>query len=213
MPSVLKIDPEKPDAAAVDEVIRILQTGGIIAYPTETFYGLGCDAENESAIEKIYQIKGRSFTAPLSVIVGNKNDALYLIENIPPEGRILMETFWPGPLTLIFQASDRVPPRLTAHTGKIGLRISSHLIATRIANALGRAVTATSANLSGAPESVSAAQVVQTIGKRLDAVVDAGQTPGGKGSTIIDMTASPPTLLREGVIPFSLVQKSLRTIQ
>jgi L-threonylcarbamoyladenylate synthase len=213
MPSILKIDPERPDAAAVDEIVRLLNTGGVIAYPTETFYGLGCDAQNEQAVEKIYQIKGRSFTVPLPVIVGNINNALMLIRDIPPTGRILMSTFWPGPLTLVFHASKEVLPRLTANTGKIGLRISRHPLATLIADKLGRPITATSANLTGAPESVSASQVVETLGSRLDAVIDAGQTPGGKGSTIIDMTTSPPTLLREGVIPFSLVQKSLQAIK
>jgi L-threonylcarbamoyladenylate synthase len=213
MPSVLKIDPDKPDAALVAEVIRILQAGGVIAYPTETFYGLGCDCQNADAVAKIYRIKGRSFTSPLPVIAGNLDNALALIKDLPPEGRTLMETFWPGPLTLVFHASDLVSPRLTAHTGKIGLRISSHPLAARIAAALGRAVAATSANLSGAPESVSAAQVLETLGERLDAVIDGGETPGGRGSTIIDMTAAPPALLREGVIPFSLVRKRLRGLQ
>jgi len=213
MPSVLQIDPEKPDIALVNEIIRILQAGGVIAYPTETFYGLGCDARNADAIEKIYRIKGRSYTSPLPVIAGDMDSALGLIQHIPPEGRILMEAFWPGPLTLVFQASDRVLPRLTARTGKIGLRISSHPLAARIAAALGRAVAATSANLSGAPECISASQVLENLGKHLDAVIDGGETPGGKGSTIIDMTATPPAPLREGVIPFALVQKSLRRVK
>lgn len=213
MPYLLKTDPEKPDATFIEEVLRILKAGGVIAYPTETFYGLGCDSQNEKAVEKIYQIKGRLFTSPLSVIVGNMNDAFSLLQDIPPSGHRLMEKFWPGPLTLVFTASPKVLPRLTAHTGKIGVRISSHPLAAMIAATLARPITATSANITGAKESVSADEVIQNFGNSLDAVIDAGPTSGGKGSTILDMTVNPPVLLREGVIPFAVVEKVLHTIQ
>lgn len=212
MPYVLKIDPQKPDAEQIQEVVRILQSGGVIAYPTETFFGLGCDSENEKAVERIYQVKGRLFTSPLSVIAGKMDDALNLIDEVTPSGQRLMDHFWPGPLTLIFKSSSRVLPRLTAHTGKIGIRISSHPLATLITNALSRPITATSANLTGARECLSAADVIENLGDRLDAIIDAGITPGGTGSTIIDVTIDPPALLREGVIPFAAVQNCLRQV-
>jgi L-threonylcarbamoyladenylate synthase len=213
MPSILKMNPENPDAAMIQDVADILKAGGVIAYPTETFYGLGCDGTNEKAIEKIYVIKGRSFTAPLSVIVGTLPDARAFIEDISPSGRLLIDAFWPGPLTLVFRAAPTVLPRLTAQTGKIGLRISSHPVAVRLAAALARPVTATSANLTGARESVTAAEVLQHFGESLDAVIDAGPTAGGKGSTILDMTQDPPALLREGIIPFAEIEKVLHPVR
>lgn len=209
MPYVLKIDPAKPDTAPIQEVARILTTGGVIAYPTETFYGLGCDGQNERAVERIYALKGRSFTSPLSVIIGQRDDVLKIVDEVPTAGHKLMGRFWPGPLTLVFRASSQVLPRLTAHTGKIGLRISSHPVATLIAKALARPITATSANLTGSGESLSATEAIESFGDRLDAVIDAGPTPGGKGSTIVDVTVNPPLLLREGIIPFSIIQNCL----
>ncbi|MBN1664985.1 MAG: threonylcarbamoyl-AMP synthase [Deltaproteobacteria bacterium] len=209
MPCILKIDPEKPDAAAIEEAIRILKAGGVIAYPTETFYGLGGDARNEEAVEKIYRIKGRSFTSPLSVIVGTVDGALSLVQEITSPGCRLIEKFWPGPLTLVFHAAAAVSPRLTAHTGKIGIRMSSHPLAALIAGRLSGPVTATSANLSGGKECLSADDVVRCLGDRPDAVIDAGPAAGGKGSTILDLTVHPPTLLREGIIPFADIKTVL----
>ncbi len=112
-----------------------------------------------------------------------------------------MERFWPGALTIIFKASPDVSHLLTAGTGKIGIRLSSHPVATALAKKLGHPITATSANLSGKHECTSADEVIQGIGDQIDAVIDGGQTPGGSGSTIIDVTTDPPAILREGVIP------------
>jgi L-threonylcarbamoyladenylate synthase len=212
MPYTLKINPENPDPFLVEEVLHILRTGGIIAYPTETFYGLGCDGENEKAVEQIFLLKGRLITSPISVIVGKISDALSLIREIPLSGQKLIETFWPGPLTLVFKASTKVPPLLTADTGKIGIRISSHPVAALLAEAFSHPITATSANVTGAGESCSADDVIQSFGDRLGAIIDAGPTNGGKGSTIIDMTVDPPLLLREGVISFAVIQNCLHKV-
>ncbi|MDP3096988.1 MAG: Sua5/YciO/YrdC/YwlC family protein [Syntrophales bacterium] len=116
----LKIDPGKPDEEKLTVAVRILLEGGVAAFPTETFYGLGADARNEAAVEKIFRIKGRNFRNPLSVIVANDREVIPLAEEIPATVKILMQTFWPGPLTLIFRASSSVLPRLTADTGNGG---------------------------------------------------------------------------------------------
>jgi L-threonylcarbamoyladenylate synthase len=205
----LKIDPGKPDEEKLAEAVRVLREGGVVAFPTETFYGLGADARNEAAVEKIFRIKGRNFRNPLSVIVANDREVIPLVEEIPAAAKILMQTFWPGPLTLIFRAAPSVSSRLTGGTGKIGIRVSSHPIARFLAAGLAGPLTATSANPSGGPECSSADAVIRTLGDLPDAVIDEGATPGGAGSTILDVTGFPPRILREGAIPRSLIFNAL----
>ncbi len=208
----IKINPENPEPDRIDEAVAILKSGGVIAFPTETFYGLGADARNETAIEKIFGIKGRDFKNPILVVIGDVRHLEAFAEDIPAEARKLMDRFWPGPLTIVFRAAPSVSPKLTAGTGKIGIRLTSHPIAMEISKRLGGPVTATSANLSGAPECSSAAEVLSQLEGKIDGVVDGGQTPGGKGSTIVDVTVSPIKILREGVIPAALIQDTLATI-
>jgi len=203
MPEILKIAPDKPDTSLIARVVEILQAGGVVAYPTETFYGLGVDGCNPKAIEKIFQIKGRNFKQPISVIIGSTNDLQDLIADPPEIAGKLIEEFWPGALTLVFKASPAVSTLLTAGTGKIGIRISSHPVASALVKALGHPITATSANLSGTKECSSAVEVMDCIGDQIDMVIDGGSTPGVSGSTILDIAAFPPVILREGIIPAS----------
>jgi L-threonylcarbamoyladenylate synthase len=209
MPEILKISPDNPDASLIAKAVAVLKMGGVIAFPTETFYGLGVDGQNQEAIKKIFQIKGRDFKQPISIIIGSAGDLQEIVSDPPGIAGKLMQTFWPGPLTLIFKASPSVSPLLTAGTGKIGVRISSHPIANALAEELGHPVTATSANLSGAPECSSADEVIHAIGDLVDLVIDGGPTPGISGSTILNVTTSPPLILREGVIPASSLQPLL----
>ena len=209
MPEVLKIDPKNQDKYLLTKAVRIIEEGGVIAYPTETFYGLGADGRNENAIEKIFLIKGRDIRNPLSVIIGDRRDLKDLAEEIPEIALCLIETFWPGALTIVFKASQNVSSRLTAGTGKIGIRISSHPLATALVKAFRHPITATSANPSGAGDCNSVPEVIKCIGDKIDAVIDGGRTPGGKGSTIIDVTARPPVILREGIISGPLILRAL----
>jgi len=210
MVNILRLDPNNPEQSLIDRAVKILREGGVIAYPTETFYGIGADAENEEAIEKIYMIKGRSFNKPVPVIIGKQNNVIKYAKDIPETGRKLMDRFWPGALTLLFEASHNVPQKLTAGTGKIGIRLSSNIIVTSLAKTLSRAITATSANLSGQKECSSVDDVIDSLGDRVDAIIDGGQTPGALGSTIVDVTIDPPVIIREGVIPSSLILDILR---
>jgi L-threonylcarbamoyladenylate synthase len=205
----LKIDPGKPDEEKLAEAIRILREGGVVAFPTETFYGLGADARNETAVERIFRIKGRDFHNPIALIVAEEKDVIPLVEEIPAAAILLMQTFWPGPLTLIFRAAPPVSSRLTGGTGKIGIRVSSHPVARFLAAGLAGPLTATSANPSGGPECSSADAVIRALGDLPDAVIDGGTTPGGAGSTILDVTFFPPRILREGVIPSNLILNAL----
>jgi L-threonylcarbamoyladenylate synthase len=212
MTTILKINPEKPETDRIDEAVALLKKGGVIAFPTETFYGLGADALNEAAIEKIFGIKGRDFKNPILVVVGDRGQLDAFAADIPEVAQKLMDRFWPGPLTIVFRAAQSVSPKLTAGSEKIGIRLTSHPIAMEISKKLGGPLTATSANLSGAPECSSAAEALSQLQGRIDGVVDGGQTPGGKGSTIVDVTASPIKILREGVIAVSLIQDTLGKI-
>jgi L-threonylcarbamoyladenylate synthase len=200
MPEILKADRNISKETVLSRAVDILAAGGVIAYPTETFYGLGADATNEKAIRKIYALKGRNFNNPLSVIITGEENLYPLVQEVPAVALNLMQSFWPGPLTIVFKASASVSPLLTAGTGKIGVRISSHAGAMVIAQKLGHPLTATSANLSGAAECSTAVDVAAQIGNKIDAIVDLGKTAGGLGSTIIDVTVNPPQILREGTI-------------
>ena len=207
MPEILKIDDKNSEETILTRAAEILAGGGVIAYPTETFYGLGADATNEKAIEKIFAVKGRNFKNPISLIIGQADDIYPLVQDVPETAKKLMTAFWPGALTIIFSAADKISPLLTAGSGKIGLRVSSHPGAQGIVQKLKRPLTATSANLSGAPECTRASEVAEQIGDKIDAIIDLGNTPGTKGSTIIDVTCTPPVILREGAISRKIIEK------
>jgi L-threonylcarbamoyladenylate synthase len=207
MPQILKVDEDNSEEIIFTQAVEIMGNGGIIAYPTETFYGLGADATNEKAIQKIFAVKGRNFKNPVSLIIGNADDIRPLVQNVPQSAKKLMTAFWPGPLTIVFSAADKVSPLLTAGSGKIGLRVSSHPIARGIAQKLKRPITATSANLTGTLECSLASEVAKQLGNKIDAIVDWGETNGGKTSTIIDVTCTPPVILRKGAISRKTIEK------
>ncbi|HPD57299.1 MAG TPA: L-threonylcarbamoyladenylate synthase [Smithellaceae bacterium] len=207
MTNVWKLSPEQSEEI-ISRAAALISRGGVIAYPTETFYGLGADATNEQALSRIFDIKGRAFHNPISVIISAQDDIYPLIKNSTDLADKLMKSFWPGPLTIVFNAAENVSALLTAGSGKIGIRLPGHPLPRLIAEKSGRPLTATSANLSGQPECVTADKVIEQIGVKIDAVIDGGVTPGEKASTIIDITCHPPAVLREGVI----TKKSLAKI-
>jgi L-threonylcarbamoyladenylate synthase len=210
MPKILKVSAHTSEETILESAAAIVAHGGIIAYPTETFYGLGADATNEQAIQKIYEIKGRNFINPISIIIGRTENLYLLVQSISPAAQKLIQAFWPGALTIVFKASDRVLPVLTAGTGKIGVRVSASYAAQIIAQKLGHPLTATSANLSGKPECSRASEVAKQIGNKIDAIVDFGPTIGDKVSTIVDVTCDPLEILREGTITRQSIENILR---
>lgn len=194
-PKVLKADEE-----GIQRVSRVILEGGVAAFPTETFYGLGADARNEEAVQKIFRIKGREENKPLLLLIGDRSWLPGLVQSIPSVAARLLEKFWPGPLTLVFEAAPGLSPLLTGGTGTIGVRFSPHPVALALTQAVGRAITATSANLSGQPSASVAAEVFRSLGDRVDAILDGGQTAGGLGSTVLDLSSRVPRILRQGVI-------------
>jgi L-threonylcarbamoyladenylate synthase len=190
----------KVDSQGISRAGEMILHGSVVAFPTETFYGLGADAMDEKALQKIFQIKGRKENKPLLLLVADRTWLPGLVKEIPPRAERLMEKFWPGPLTLVFEASPRLPPILTANTGKVGLRISSHPVARALVQAVGRVITGTSANRSGRPSASLPAEVFQALGRKVDAILDGGKTAGGLGSTVLDISADRPKIIRPGAI-------------
>ncbi len=190
----------KADPQGIEKAGQLILHGQVVAFPTETFYGLGADGLNVEALQKIFRAKGREENKPLLLLVADRSWLPGLVRNIPPRAEPLMERFWPGPLTLVFEAAAHLPSLLTAGTGKIGLRISSHPVARALVRVVGRAITATSANVSDQPSASLSGEVFQALGKKIDAILDGGKTAGGLGSTVVDVSEVPPKIIRQGAI-------------
>jgi L-threonylcarbamoyladenylate synthase len=175
----------------------------------DTFYGLGADPFHLHAISKIFQIKQRPADKPLLILIHSIDQLADLTREVTENARKLMEHFWPGPLTLIFKASPRLPDALTAGTGTIGIRMPDHPFTSKLLGTMERPLTAPSANISGMGELTTAQQVETALGEKLDLIVDGGPAPGGKVSTILDATTNPPTLLRVGAVSRSDLESVL----
>jgi len=205
----IRIDPSSLSSHLLIPAVERLRAGGVVAYPTETFYGLGVDAFNEDALQKIYAIKKRDFSQPLSVLIPRQNSLSEYAEDIPEVAWKLIDRFWPGPLTLVVSAAPCLPSLLCSQTNKVAVRVSSHPIAQALAEGLGSPITSTSANISGATSPTTPEEVASQLGNAIDLIVDGGQTAGDKPSTIVDVTQSPPQLIREGAIPFRKIEALL----
>ncbi len=184
----------------IAESLNILKNSGVIAYPTESFYALGVLATDEIAIRKLFELKKRPAEKPLPIIVGSIEILRSIVKSVPAQAESLMEKYWPGPLTIIFEAKDNVPPLLTGGTGKVAARIPGKGPALDLAAAVRAPITATSANPSTKPPAEEPIRVADYFGDSLDLIIDAGRTPGGKPSTIVDVTVEPPGILRKGSI-------------
>ncbi len=202
MANVLQVDFEQPNTSskAIQDIQSVLNSGGVIAFPTDTFYGLGADPFNPNALSKIFQIKQRPADKPLLVLIHSLDQLSDLGQELTDNARKLMERFSPGPLTLIFKAAPELPDALTAGTGTIGVRLPDHPFTRRLLETLGRPLTAPSANISGTGELRTAQEVTSSLEDKLDLIVDGGPAPGGKSSTVLDTTTNPPTLVREGAL-------------
>ena len=201
------------EARVTDEALAhacaVLQAGGVVAFPTETYYGLAVDPFNRAALSRLFTLKGRSADKPVLLIIDNPSQLDSLAAEVPPPFAVLMEKFWPGPLTLVFPGAESLPELLTGHRGTIGLRVSSHPVARQLVRAFGRPITATSANFSGQSAAVTACGVREQLGLGVDVVIDGGETPGGQGSTLLGYQEGKVCLLRAGVIPFAQIEAVL----
>jgi len=188
---------------SVDLAVRHLRQGGIVAFPTETYYGLAVDADCDSAVTRLFSVKKRQADKPLLLLIERTEQLEPLVREIPKAYLPLMKKYWPGPLTLVFQAKKHINTLLTGNTGTVGLRISPHPIAEQLVRRMGKPITATSANLSGLPPARSAREVIKMLGNGIDYILDGGQTAAGMCSTILGLERGRISLLRPGQIDVS----------
>lgn len=194
------MDPAAPDAAALGDAAATLAAGGLVAFPTETFYGLAADARSEHAVDRLLDLKGRAESKPVLVLVDSIAMAESLVADVPPVARALMAAHWPGALTLVFRARPGLPRGITAGTGTVGVRLSSARVARGLVSALRGPVTAPSANPAGAAPPTDAAAALAYFEGVIEIVLDGGATAGGLASTVLDVTQNPPRLLRAGAV-------------
>jgi len=192
----------------IKEAVRLLKQGGLIAFPTETYYGLGVDPLNPEALHRLFQVKQRTADKPVLVLVADQSQLSLLAVSIPVDFNKLMAAFWPGPLTLVFPARTNLPELLTGGTGTIGIRQSPNPVATRLLEEFKGPITATSANRSGEIPATTAAEVEEIFGPEVDLIVDGGPTPGGQGSTLVGNDQG-ISCIREGKIPFAEIISTL----
>ncbi len=199
-PNIIKVNRKEDLEAGLEMAGNIISGGGAVAFPTESFYGLGVDATNEQAVQRLFAIKKRKSDHPVLILIPTREMLDQYVAHVPDIANKLIRQFWPGGVTIVFEAGPNTPTSLTAGTGKIGVRLSSHPIATGLAQIAGLPITGTSANVSGEPACIKAEEVSLSIGKTVDLILDGGETEGGKGSTILDITVNPPRILREGMV-------------
>jgi len=207
---VLKISSKSPETRVVDYAAGFIKRGEVVGIPTDTFYGLCADPFNLAAIEAVFQAKGRPETKALPILVSSIEQAVTLIRDVPDVFLILAHKFWPGALTLVVEATHRLPLKVTGNSGRVALRWANSPIPTAIIDAVGGPVTGTSANLSGFPSCTSAAQIVKQLGNRLPLILDAGDTGATLASTIVRIDGDHWTLAREGALPEADILKALK---
>lgn len=203
----IRIESDESLQEGVKKAAKVIQSGGVVAFPTESFYGLAVNAADEDAVTSLFLLKKRRSEGPILILIPSTEVVDQYAAHVPERARKLMEQFWPGGLTIVFDGTSNLSPLLTAETGKIGIRLSSHPIATALAGAAGVPITGTSANISGQPGCIRAGEVAKSLGEAVDLILDGGETKGGKGSTILDVTVDPPKVLREGIVELGQLEK------
>lgn len=204
---IYKIDPNNMDTNLLDEAAKILKEGGLVAFATETVYGLGADASNKEASNKIYKAKGRPSDNPLIVHISKKEDVQKIAYVSHKDAKALMDKFWPGPMTLILKKKDIIPFDTTGGLDTVAVRMPDHKVALELIKRSGCFVAAPSANTSGRPSPTKAAHVIEDMTGRVDAIVDSGDVNIGIESTIIDLTVETPMILRPGFITNDMIKE------
>ena len=189
-----------PPPPPLDQAARLLAQGGLVVFPTETYYGIAAAFDRHQALARLIRLKDRAPDKPMALIIGDRHQLKYIVESISTAAIKLMDRHWPGPLTLILPARKDLHPCLVSSDGGVGVRLSPHPWAAQLAQTLGKPITATSANRAGKPPITRIDDLDPAIKQGVDLVLDAGATPGGPASTILDARFSPPGVLRQGAI-------------
>lgn len=203
---LIKISTENPEADLVEEAARVLREGGLVAFPTETVYGLGGNGLDSEACKKIYSAKGRPSDNPLILHISQISELRPIVREIPPKAQKLMDAFWPGPLTMIFPKSDIVPLTTTGGLDTVAVRFPSHPVAIAIIRASGLPIAGPSANSSGKPSPTRASHVAFDLSGKIDMIVDGGAAEWGLESTIVDVSGEIPIILRPGAITKEMME-------
>ena len=209
MSNVIRVDPVAPDRAALAPAADRLRAGGLVAFPTETVYGLGANALDPAAVRRVFAAKGRPATDPLIVHIAELDALSPLVREVPDAARALAERFWPGPLTLVLPRSAAVPDEVTAGLETVAVRMPSHPVARALLELAGVPVAAPSANLFSRPSPTRAKHVLDDLADRIDIVIDGGSTAVGIESTVIDLTGHVPTVLRPGAVTLEAIRRVL----
>lgn len=209
----LKVDPQQPDIKQVQAAANIIKKGGLVAFPTETVYGLGADALNPQAVSALFEAKKRPLDNPPIVHVENTNDVHTLAQHVSPKADTLMKEFWPGPLTLVFKRSKAVPDVTVAGLDTVAVRMPQHNVALALIKESGCPIAAPSANLAGKPSPTSAEHVFADLNGRIDAILDGGPTRIGVESTVLDLSVTPAMVLRPGGTPLEALKQVLGDVQ
>lgn len=194
----------------IQEAVTIIRSGGIVAFPTETYYGLGVDPFNENALAKLFEAKGRPLLKPVLLLVADQRQVMDVAENVPEIAQKLMVHYWPGPLTMVLPAKPNLSSYVTGNTGTVGVRLSPHPVAKELLRLCKFPLTATSANKAGAAPAVTASDIYAAFDDQIDIVLDGGSTPGETGSTLIGFEGGKVYCIREGSIPFDTIESFLK---
>lgn len=206
---IVKIDPSNPDKTIISQAARLLKEGMLVAFPTETVYGLGADALNEKAIRKIFEAKGRPTDNPIIIHVGDTEQLNILTNNVSIEAGYLIEKFWPGPLTIILPKSSGVPFIVTGGLDTVAVRMPKNEVALALLRSFGGPIAAPSANLSGGPSGTSATHVLHDFEGKIDMILDAGSVEVGIESTVLDISTDIPCILRPGAVTREQLEQSI----
>ena len=207
---LLRVNAQSPEVEVLRYAATFLSRGSVIAIPTDTFYGLAADPFNLAAVDEIYRVKGRPETRALPILVRSLEQAMQLAREVPQNFLKLAQAFWPGALTIVVDAANRLPLKVTANTGKVALRWPKSEVASHLIAEFDGPVTGTSANISGFPSCASAEQVMKQLGGRLPLVLNGGETGATLGSTIVEVRGGAWKIIREGAIPVPQIESALK---
>jgi L-threonylcarbamoyladenylate synthase len=207
---ILEIDPHRVEADKIRMIAGVLQGEGVIAFPTDTVYGLGANCFSKSAIQRIYRLKGRKPSKPLSVLISDRSMVQSLADEIPSLFWVLTEKFWPGPLTLVLKASSDLPKEMIGPGESVGIRLPDILWLQRLIDDVAFPITATSANISGENEIDDPHRIKDIFCGKIDLIVDGGKTGGILPSTVVDLSSPRPKIIREGAVPLTDFEKYLK---
>ena len=210
---VIKVNPEMFDDGEIKEACDILKRNGLVAFPTETVYGLGGDAMHKEASEKIYAAKGRPSDNPLIIHIADQDSLKDIAREVPETAVKLMESFWPGPMTLIFKKTDNVPASTTGGLDTVAVRMPSHPVARELIRQSGVYIAAPSANASGRPSPTKAEHVIEDLSGKIDMIIDGGMVGIGLESTIVDVSENIPVILRPGYITKKMLEEIVGEVE